>query len=638
MPDRAVNCAPEALFTPTRLGQNGGMGHARVDARDRPSRRRDGPKPDPGPLPKGSVADTVSPAVAVGLARAGGRLSVQQVASLQRAVGNAGVTAVLQRDEPTPAPHPAVNLDLGWLDDNAKVSTNGQIVAAAHIGIGTLESALADIESDQVKTDVQEWIDTVRGALPYFERHESEAINDGMVPLINHQIDRFAAIRAEIQDDKDSRLRAALNAELRAAEKAAEEAEAMQPVLAEAMRAAFRKGSSHTVKDTLSTVKTALSMGRSIRSLAGSITTDLSELANAVDTRVPALSVPSGTVMTVDRWSSQIGQVRVTVVNVGQYTEMLGTLGRGLAAINIAFTLADRSARATEAEQGMKDLNDVVNVSTDLASLSSASMPPHFSLMTALYIKPALKVISKQIGALVEQLSEENRVRRGHRRPDVPQCRAWRAAYVRLHARGDARQRRFRRPVDRRRRRGLSLRPSRQAGGRRGGRGSHQRLVALEQPGHRRRPKVGLRSPPVGVEHVLWLDASPDPPLTRARGSGLSPSTTNVARIGLTHRENRRVIRGPGLVALPVGARRRQLPADVFDWPGERVLRQLQPQPLALPLRPPPAAGPKWHHRFRRWPLPRFAPTAVHGTRQSSPWRSAEAVPAGLASSHRRRC
>ena len=386
------------------------MGHARADAPDRPPRRRGGPKPDPGPLPNGSADEAASPAVAAGLAHAGGRLSVQQVASLQRALGNAGVTAVIQRDEPTPAPHPAVNLDLGWLDDNAKVSTNGQIVAAAHIGIGTLESALPDIESDQVKTDVQEWIDTVRGALPYFERHESEAINDGMVPLINHQIDRFAAIRAEIQDDKDSRLRAALNAELRAAEKAADEAEAMQPALAEAMRAAFAKGSSHTVKDTLSTVKTALSMGRSIRSLARSITTDLSELANAVDTGVPALSVPSGTVMTVDRWSSQIGQVRVTVVNVGKYTEMLGTLGRGLSAINIAFTVADRSKRATEAEQGMKDLNDVVNVSTDLASLSGASMPPHFSLMTALYIKPALKVISKQIGALVEQLNEENRV------------------------------------------------------------------------------------------------------------------------------------------------------------------------------------------------------------------------------------
>ena len=192
------------------------MGHARPDARDRPSPRRDGRKPDPGPVPKGSVAETASPAVAVGLARAGGRLSVEQVASLQRAVGNAVVTAVMQRDEPTPAPHPAVNLDLGWLDDNAKVSTNGQIVAAAHIGIGTLESALPDIESDQVKTDVQEWIDTVRGALPYFERHESEAINDGMVPLINHQIDRFGAVRAEIQDDKDSRLRAALNVELRA--------------------------------------------------------------------------------------------------------------------------------------------------------------------------------------------------------------------------------------------------------------------------------------------------------------------------------------------------------------------------------------------------------------------------------------
>jgi hypothetical protein len=58
----------------------------------------------------------------------------------------------------------------------------------------------------------------------------------------------------------------------------------------------------------------------------------------------------------------------------------------------------------------MKDLNDVVNVSTDLASLPSVGLPPHMSLYTTLWIKPALKVITKQISMLVEQLSDINRV------------------------------------------------------------------------------------------------------------------------------------------------------------------------------------------------------------------------------------
>jgi hypothetical protein len=113
--------------------------------------------------------------------------------------------------------------------------------------------------------------------------------------------------------------------------------------------------------------------------------------------------------MTIDKWSSQIGSVKVTIVNVDKYTDMLSKLGRGLSALNIALTVLDRSKRATEVEQGMKDLNDVVSISTDLASFSPVSMPPHVSLITGLWIKPALKVISKQIGMLVEQLSDVNR-------------------------------------------------------------------------------------------------------------------------------------------------------------------------------------------------------------------------------------
>jgi hypothetical protein len=110
----------------------------------------------------------------------------------------------------------------------------------------------------------------------------------------------------------------------------------------------------------------------------------------------------------VDRWTSRIGTVKVTVVNVSKYTDMLTKLGRGLTALNIALTVADRSKRATDAEQGMKDLNDVVGISTDLASLP-VSLPPHMSPYTTLWIKPALKVISKEMGVLVEGLSEQNR-------------------------------------------------------------------------------------------------------------------------------------------------------------------------------------------------------------------------------------
>jgi Domain of unknown function (DUF4157) len=298
-----------------------------------------------------------------------------------------------------PKPRAKVNLDLGWLDlVGGGLQTNGQLAALARLTIGTLESDLADVESDSVKDQANEWIQTISGSLPFFERHASEPIDEVMVPLINQQIDQLIAIRNAIQEEKVARLHEALRREQRAAERAAEEVEALQPKLDDALRAAYRQGSTSSVKDAVSAVKSALSIGRNIRALAEGITTD-----------ILSLPVPKGTQMMVDRWSSQIGRVKVTIVNVSKYTDMLAKLGRGLAVINIALTVADRSKRATDVEQGMKDLDDVVNISTDLASLPSVSLPPHMSLMTTMWIKPALKVISKQLSMLVEQLSDINR-------------------------------------------------------------------------------------------------------------------------------------------------------------------------------------------------------------------------------------
>ena len=339
-----------------------------------------------------------------------GQLDSAAVGKLQATAGNHAVAEWLTMQRQPQAglapsatstqskPRRRINLDAGWLVEGGEPKTNAQLAGLARLAISSLESTVEDVGADSVKTEITEWTQTVKNSLPYFDQHGAEPIADAMVPLINHMVDRLAAIRTDIQEDKDARLRESLRRERRAAEKAAEEAEALQPALDDALRTAYRKGSTSSVKDVVSTAKSALSIGRNIRSLAQSISTDIAKL-----------DVPRGTIIAVDRWSSQIGQVKVTILNVSKYTDMLARMGRGLAAISIALTVADRSKRATDAEQGMKDLNDVVNISTDLASLSSVSLPPHMSLMTTLWIKPALKVISKQIGMLVEQLSDINR-------------------------------------------------------------------------------------------------------------------------------------------------------------------------------------------------------------------------------------
>ena len=269
----------------------------------------------------------------------------------------------------------------------------------ARLAIESLKDDLGDVESATVKAQVSEWIASTKAVLPYFDRRAGEKVDPSLVPMINHQYDELLEVRAAVQQDKLIQIKEALWREHDAAVKAAEEAEALQPALDDALRAAYRKGSSSTVKEAVSTVKGALSVGRNLRSLAADITKD-----------IMGLPLSSGTKIYVDHWTSQIGRPKITIINVGKHTETLGKLGRGLAALNVALTIADRSKKATAAEQGMKDLSDAVNIGTDLISASPLAAPPHFSLYSTLYLKPALKVIGKQIGVLVENLSDINRI------------------------------------------------------------------------------------------------------------------------------------------------------------------------------------------------------------------------------------
>ena len=313
-------------------------------------------------------------------------------------VQRSATSEVLQRQPTPPQPKPEIKFQFGWLtDEGSPVETNEQVAAMARLAIASFDD-LSDVESNAVKAQVTEWIATVKGALPYFDKHAGEKVDPSFIPLINRYYDELVEVRAAVQQDKLIQIKEAFWREHDAAVKAATEAEDLQPALDDALRAAYRKGSSSTVKEAVSTVKGALSIGRNLRTLAAGITED-----------IMGLPLGKGTKMSVDLWTSQIGTPKITIDNVGKYTEKLGTLGRGLSALNLALTIADRSKKATEAEQGMKDLSDAVSIGTDLISVSSVYEPPHFSLYSTLYLKPALKVIGKQIGELVENLSDVNR-------------------------------------------------------------------------------------------------------------------------------------------------------------------------------------------------------------------------------------
>ena len=329
--------------------------------------------------------------------------TVQQMSGVRRSltlVQRSDTSAVLPNQNiQQQATKPEIKFRIDWLiEGGIPVETNGQVAVMARLVIASLQDDLAGVESATVAAQVAEWISTVKGFIPYFDRHMGEEINPDLVPLINHQYDNLLKVRAAVQQDKLTQIKDALWREHDAALKAAEEAEALQPAFDDALRAAYRKGSSNTVKEVVSAVKGALSVGRNLQKLAADITKE-----------IMGLPVPSGTKIHVDHWTSQVGKSNVIIVNISKYTDMLAKLGRGFSALSVVLTIADRSKRATEAEQGMKDLSDVINISSDLISASPLSAPPHFALYSTLYLKPALKIIAKQFGMLVENLSDYNR-------------------------------------------------------------------------------------------------------------------------------------------------------------------------------------------------------------------------------------
>jgi hypothetical protein len=205
----------------------------------------------------------------------------------------------------------------------------------------------------------------------------------------------YGEIRLAVHQERVAPLRESWRGARREAERAAEDADAMAARMDDALRAAFRTGGSSTIKDVVSAVKSCISIGRNLRALA-----------EGIGREILRLDIPSGTKMFVNIPYFTNLPIQVQVVNVAKYTDMLTKLGKGLAVVSIALTVADRSKRATDMEQGMKDLTDAFGIGSDVASLIGA--PPHLSLMSTLYIKPMLQVIGVLMARLSHQLSDEN--------------------------------------------------------------------------------------------------------------------------------------------------------------------------------------------------------------------------------------
>ena len=277
-----------------------------------------------------------------------------------------------------------------WLG-NIPIETHAHVVIFTRLAIISLRSELGKVESGALKEQAGAWIYWAEGALPYFDKRADEKVeNPDIVRLINHQHDELLKIQKAVHYDRLGQIRDALRSEREAALVAAKRAEELQLRMDDALRSAFRQSSNNTLREVVSTIESVVSTGLELYTLASEIWRDIGKL--------PMVKDPQ-------HWMYKLIDPQAAV---GKYTQMLGNVGRGLSALNVAFTLLDSSKMATEAEQGAKEIVDAFTI-FDLCSVAGIPVLPHFALYTNSCLKPALKVVCKKISALVETLSKKNR-------------------------------------------------------------------------------------------------------------------------------------------------------------------------------------------------------------------------------------
>ena len=279
-----------------------------------------------------------------------------------------------------------------WLG-NAPMETHGQVAIILQLEINSLKGDLS-LASTKVKRQADEWIEWANGMVQICiqSKYVAERV-DVYIPVINCLYDSLLGLRVAVHDDKLSQVKDELKHEREAATKAAKKAKALLPRMDDALRAAFRQGSHNTLREVASTVGSVISTGSDLHSLATAIADEIYRLPIAKDPK---------------HWMYKPNSPQIKRT-IGKCTEALGKINRGLSTLEVVLTVLDRRKRATEAEQGMKELSDAVTIITGLPSVLGFSLMPHFSIYTNFYLKPALETISKQIGVLVGIRSSQNR-------------------------------------------------------------------------------------------------------------------------------------------------------------------------------------------------------------------------------------
>jgi hypothetical protein len=312
------------------------------------------------------------------LQRAIGNAQVSQAVAARR--GNASPVGVIRRQEApgaTAIPASETVTFEGPLGP-VQLGTNAQLAGIGRFIIADFQEALTKTGlNDSLRQRIEDWIAWTQAELPSLNENGDQLISPQLATLARSHLKTAGEIARDIAAAREQEKRAAALLELRAAQAEADaiaaEAERMRPALDRQLRAAFRTGDEGIIREWADRIGTVTDIGLGIQEL-----------------------------------SRQIAEegLRLDLPAVSKLTQALNYLNKGLAALNLFFTYTDRQKRATELEQGMRQINDAAGAFSALGTLLGAA--PHIGLYANLWLVPLTKAITAQMSRLTNQLHNLN--------------------------------------------------------------------------------------------------------------------------------------------------------------------------------------------------------------------------------------
>lgn len=350
--------------------------------------------------------------------------AASSVLALQSAIGNRAVSSLLARQPTRPGPSsttkaPSTTTNAPPSAQNAPPATGpvkfpwgeaktlGELALSLRHAAEQMDAEIDDLANTDEFKDLElwgqgdAWSHDAKGWSYWLERSGGDRlIQEPVLTPANLSVGTYAKILGEVWEHKADVLRQAHRDAEFAAEEAAKQAESLADQYDDAWRLAFRSGSTSNIRKVFDNIKMTLSLARNLHTISSGFAKEVMALADLpVPRDVSVLHVP---------WDPR-RPIRLEVVNVNKYVNVARSLGRGLAAINIGLTLYGRGEKKpTEAEQGVKDIQDTLSLVSDIGSF--LALPPQVSLITTAYIKPALKVIAKELAVLINDLHGQNQV------------------------------------------------------------------------------------------------------------------------------------------------------------------------------------------------------------------------------------